>query len=309
MKLTPPRKLSELAALLDAKYKGEASHPVTGINEINKTEAGDLVFVDHPKYYDKALSSAATTIIINKEVECPAGKALILSDDPFRDYNKLVAHFYRETFPAAAVSPAAVIGEDTMIGPGVTIGSNVTIGRNCMIYPNVVIYDNCVIGNHVIIHAGSVIGSPGFYYKKRTDQYERLLSCGRVIIHDHVELGACCTIDKGVSGDTVIGEGSKLDNQVHIGHDTVVGRMCLFAAQVGVSGACVIEDGVTLWGQVGVPSKVRIGKNAVLLGQSAPAKSVEGGKTYLGSPAGDASEKMRELVYIKRLKELFEKGR
>jgi UDP-3-O-[3-hydroxymyristoyl] glucosamine N-acyltransferase len=307
MKLNPSKSLSQIAELVNAKFIGKPDHPVTGINEINRVEKGDLVFVDHPKYYDKALSSAANTILINKEVECPKGKALIISDDPFRDYIKLISHFYREIFPAAAISGTAQIGEDTRIGPGAVIGNNVSIGKDCTIYPNVVIYDNCTIGNNVIIHAGTVIGSHGFYYKKRTDRYDKLISCGNVIIHDNVEIGACCTIDKGVSASTIIGEGSKLDNQVHVGHDTIIGKMCLMAAQVGISGACTIEDGVTLWGQVGVPSKVTIGKNAVFLGQSGPARSVEGDKTYFGSPSVEASEKMRELVYVKRLKELFEK--
>ncbi|HEY6160298.1 MAG TPA: UDP-3-O-(3-hydroxymyristoyl)glucosamine N-acyltransferase [Bacteroidia bacterium] len=307
MKLDPPRSLKELASIINAEYTGDKDHRVSGINEINKVEKGDLVFVDHPKYYDKALNSAATTIIINKKVECPSGKALIISDDPFRDYNKLVSHFYRESFSAKHISDKAIIGEDTILHPGVYIADNVHIGKNCLIYPNVVIYDNCVIGDNVIIHANTVLGGHGFYYKKRADRFDKMISCGRLVIEDDVEIGGGCTIDKGVSGDTVIGRGSKLDNQVHIGHDTTIGKMCLIAGQVGIAGACVIEDGVTLWGQVGIPSKIHVGRNAVFLGQSAPAKSVEGGKTYLGSPSGEAREKMREMFYLQRLHELFEK--
>jgi UDP-3-O-[3-hydroxymyristoyl] glucosamine N-acyltransferase len=270
-------------------------------------EKGDIVFVDHHKYYDKALASAATTIIINKKVEAPKGKALIISDDPFRDYNNLVRHFYKEIFSLKHISDTSKVGEDSIIHPGVYLGNNVTIGKNCILYPNVVIYDNCVIGNNVIIHANTVIGGHAFYYKKRPDKYDKMVSCGRVVIEDDVEIGSCSTIDKGVSGDTVIGQGSKLDNHVQVGHDTVVGKMCLFASHVGVSGACVIGDNVTLWGQVGVPSKVSIGSGAILLGQSGVTRSLEGNKTYFGSPAEDSREKMKEMIYVKKLSELFDK--
>ncbi|MEW6467900.1 MAG: UDP-3-O-(3-hydroxymyristoyl)glucosamine N-acyltransferase [Bacteroidota bacterium] len=307
MKLQSPIKLKDIASLIGCRFDGNADHLVLGLNEINKVEPGDLVFVDHPKYYDKALRSAATTILINKKVDCPEGKALIISEDPFSDYNRLVRHFYKEVYSLRHISDSARIGEDTVIHPGVYIGNRVTIGRNCVIYPNVVLYDNCTIGDNVIIHAGTVIGAHAFYYKKRADRHDKLLSCGGVVIENNVEIGALCTIDKGVSGNTVIGEGTKIDNQVQIGHDTVVGKMCLFASQVGISGAVVIEDNVTLWGQVGVPSKLRIGQGAVVLGQSGLTSSLEGNNTYFGSPAGDSREKMKELIALKKLPFIIQK--
>ena len=128
-----------------------------------------------------------------------------------------------------------------------------------------------------------------------------MVSCGRVIIGNKVEIGASCTIDKGVSGDTIIGEGTKMDNQVHVGHDTVIGKNCLFAAQVGIAGVVTIEDDVILWGQVGVQKDLTIGKGAVVLGQSGIPKSLEGGKTYFGVPAGEAREKYKEIAGIKML--------
>src|SRR5205085_2804736 len=134
------------------------------------------------------------------------------------------------------ISESATIGTGTVIQPGAFIGNNVVIGKNCLIHSNVSVYDHTEIGNDVIIHANTVIGSDAFYFKRRKDYYDKMLSCGRVIIHDRVEIGASCTIDKGVSGDTIIGEGTKIDNQVHIGHDTVIGKNCLFAAQVGIAG-------------------------------------------------------------------------
>lgn len=309
MKLNPPQKLKDIAALINAEFTGSPDHIVTGLNEIHKVEPGDIVFVDHPKYYDKALHSKATTIIINKQVECPEGKALLLCDDPFSAYNKLVSHFQPIQYSLSPMSNSAVVGANTVIMPGVYVGNHVTIGDNCVIHPNVTIYDHSVIGNNVEIHAGTVIGADAFYYKRRADRFDKMLSCGRVVIHDDVEIGACCTIDRGVSGDTVIGKGSKLDNHVHVGHDTVVGQMCLFAAQVGIAGVVTIEDNVTLWGQVGLASDLTIGKGAVVMAQSGVNKSLEGGKSYFGSPVGEAREKMKELVNVKRIPDILEKLR
>ncbi len=305
MKLSSPHTLKDIAALINCAFEGDANHKITGLNEIHMVEAGDIVFVDHPKYYDKALHSKATTILINKNVVCPEGKALLISDDPFRDYNKLVRHFYPVNYSLKQISDTAKVGEGSVIMPGVYLGNNVTIGNNCVIHPNVTIYNDCHIGNNVIIHANCVIGADAFYYKKRADYFDKMISCGRVIIEDDVEIGPMCTIDKGVSGDTKIGAGTKLDNHVQIGHDTQVGKMCLMASQVGVAGVVKIEDGVTLWGQAGIRSDVTIGKGAVLLAQAGLGEDIPAGKTYFGSPAGDARAKMKEVAALKMLPDLI----
>lgn len=305
MKLSSPHTLKEIASLINCSFEGDANHKITGLNEIHMVEAGDIVFVDHPKYYDKALQSKATTILINKNVVCPEGKALLISDDPFRDYNKLVRHFYPINYSLKQISDTAKVGEGSVIMPGVYLGNNVTIGNNCVIHPNVTIYNDCHIGNNVIIHANCVIGADAFYYKKRADYFDKMISCGRVIIEDNVEIGPMCTIDKGVSGDTKIGAGTKLDNHVQIGHDTQVGKMCLMASQVGVAGVVKIEDGVTLWGQAGIRSDVTIGKGAVLLAQAGLGEDIPAGKTYFGSPAGDARAKMKEVAALKMLPDLI----
>lgn len=306
MKFPRVQALKEIAALIDAEFVGDPEFEVTGMNEIHVVEPGDIVFVDHPKYYDKALESAATIILINKEVDCPEGKALLISDDPFRDFNKLTLHFKPFKSSSDSISSSAEIGENTVIQPNVFIGNEVKIGANCLIHPNVAIYDNCIIGDNVIIHAGTVIGSDAFYYKNRPEGFDKLRSGGRVVIEDHVELGAACTIDRGVTGDTRIKRGSKLDNQVHVGHDTVIGEKCLIAAQTGIAGCAVIEDEVTLWGQVGVISAATIGKKAIVLAQSGVSKSLVGGQTYFGSPALEAREKMKELARIKQLPEYMD---
>ncbi len=306
MKFNRTHTLEEIATLIQTKFVGAADFPVLGMNEIHVVEPGDIVFVDHPKYYDKALQSAATIILINKEVDCPKGKALLISDDPFRDFNKLTQHFNPFIASNAVIAPSAKIGEGTVIQPNAFIGNNVVIGKNCLIYSNVVLYDNTVIGDHVKIHAGSILGADAFYYKKRPDGFDQLLSGGRVVVQDHVGIGALCTIDRGVTGDTTIGEGTKIDNQVHIGHDTVVGKKCLIASQVGIAGCVIIEDEVTLWGQVGSTSGVTIGAKAILLGQSGVSKSLEGGKTYFGSPAEEAREKFKQLANIKKIPTIIE---
>ncbi|WP_373018013.1 UDP-3-O-(3-hydroxymyristoyl)glucosamine N-acyltransferase [Muriicola sp.] len=305
MKFPETQTLAQIASLLGIEYVGAPDFPVSGMNEIHVVEQGDIVFVDHPKYYDKALNSKATVILINKKVECPAGKALLLSEDPFSDFNKLTRHFRPFASSSASISPSAQIGKSTVIQPNVFIGNHVTIGEGCLIHPNVTIYDHCVIGNNVQIHAGTVLGSDAFYYKNRPEGFDKLLSGGRVVIEDNVEIGALCTVDKGVTGDTTIMEGSKLDNQVHVGHDTVIGKKCLIASQTGIAGCVVIEDEVTLWGQVGVTSAATIGKKAVVLAQTGVSKSLAGGKTYFGSPVEEARDKLKQLANVKRIPEIL----
>jgi UDP-3-O-[3-hydroxymyristoyl] glucosamine N-acyltransferase len=309
MRFEKPAEALWIADFIGAEIAGEKNAFATGLNEIHKVEKGDIVFVDHPKYYDSCLRSAASFIIINKKVDPPAGKTIFIVENPFDAYLKLVNHFRPFNPSMKMISETTAIGEGTVVMPNSYIGNHVSIGRNSIVYPNVTILDHCVIGDHVVIQAGSVIGSDAFYYNKKSDRdihYKKMDSCGRVVIEDFVEIGAGCTIDRGVSGDTVIGAGTKIDNLVHIGHDTVIGRNCLFAAQVGVAGATTIEDEVILWGQVGVSKTLTIGKGAVLYAQSGVPASIEGGKAYFGSPAVDAKEKMKELVWIRRIPEIWE---
>lgn len=300
MKFKQAQTLHQIATLLNVDFVGDKNFSITGINEIHVVEAGDIVFVDHPKYYDKALNSAATTILINKKVDCPEGKSLLISEDPFRDFNKITKHYNPFIASKSSISESAIIGENTIIQPNVFIGDNVSIGKNCLIHPNVTIYSNSVIGNNVTIHANTVIGADAFYYKNRPEGFDKLISGGRVVLEDNVDLGASCTIDKGVTGDTTIGEGTKIDNQVHVGHDTVIGKKCLIASQTGIAGCVIIKDEVTIWGQVGTNSGITIGKKAVILGQTGVTKSVEGGKTYFGTPISESREKLKEIAGIKR---------
>ncbi|HYC39887.1 MAG TPA: UDP-3-O-(3-hydroxymyristoyl)glucosamine N-acyltransferase [Chitinophagaceae bacterium] len=310
MRFKKPVPVTEIAKLIGAELFGNKKGLAGGINEIHKVEEGDLVFVDHPKYYRRCIHSAASFIIINKKTDFPKGKALLVVPEPFEAYLKIVEHFrpFRPSLRTKARS--ARVGKGTVVMPNSYLGNNVEVGKNCLIYPNVTILDNCVIGDNVIIQAGTVIGSDAFYYNKKSGRemlYKKMTSCGRVVINDWVEIGAGCTIDRGVTGDTIIGAGTKMDNLVHIGHDTVIGKNCLLAGQVGIAGATTLEDNVILWGQVGVSKTLTIGKGAVLYAQSGVPASLKPGRNYFGSPAMEAKEKMKELVWIKRIPELWEK--
>lgn len=310
MKFDNPVPVTTIAQLIGAEIAGNKNGNATGINELHKVEQGDLAFVDHPKYYDTCINSAATFIIINKKADFPEGKALLIVEEPFEAYLKIIDH-YRPFAPSMKmISDTSSVGEGTVIMPGAYIGNHVIIGGDCIIHPHVTILDHCVIGNNVVIQAGTVIGSDAFYYNKKTNRdihYKKMTSCGRVVIEDWVEIGANCTIDRGVSGDTLIRAGSKMDNLIHIGHDTVVGKNCLFAGQVGIAGASTIEDNVILWGQVGVSKTLTVGKDAIVYAQSGVKDSIAGGKVYFGSPVEEAREKMKEFVWIKRIPLLWEK--
>ncbi len=309
MKFSSPIKIETIATLIQARLVGHNQEAATGINEIHKVEVGDLVFVDHPKYYDTCLNSAATFIIINKEVDVPEGKSILITENPFEAYCKIVAHFYPFQKAEGNINTKQ-IGAGTYIYPSAFVGNNVSIGSNCIIHPQVTIMDNCSIGNNVVIQAGTVIGSDAFYYNTKKDRsvwYKKMPSCGIVIIEDDVEIGAGCNIDRGVTHNTIIGAGTKLDNMIHIGHDTVIGKNCLLAAQSVIAGMVTIKDGVTIWGGCIINKTLTIGENAVLLGRTGVGGDLEGGKTYWGAPAQEAGIVKRDLIWVKRIPQLWDK--
>ncbi|WDT67795.1 UDP-3-O-(3-hydroxymyristoyl)glucosamine N-acyltransferase [Cloacibacterium sp. TD35] len=300
MTFKSPQTLKTIAELIGAKYVGDENFQIFGTNEIHRVKKGEIVFVNHPKYYDKALHSKATIILIDKEVACPEGKALLVSNDPFRDFNIINDHFTGiQTFETTGNNVS--IGENCKIHPSVIIGNDVKIGDNCMIFPNVVIGDRTVIGNNCIIQAGTVLGGDAFYYNKNAEGYRKMLSVGNVILEDEVEIGANCCIDRGVTDSTIIKKGSKLDNLIQIGHDTVLGERTLVASGAMIAGCCIIEDDVQVWGQVGMASGKRVGKGAVLLGKTGVNRDLEGGKTYFGSLAEEFREYLKKEVKLKNL--------
>ena len=265
MKLEQPISVEEIATLIQARIVGNKTAKVTHLKEIHKVVPGCLMFVDNEKYYTRAIFSSAAAIIIDKEVEFPADKALLIVEPPFEAYNQLARHFSPFQVLSQHISPTAKIGKNTVIEPGAIVGNHVTIGDNSLVRSNTVLLDHTKIGNNVIIHANCSIGNDAFYMNKKADQtYQRWHSIGRVVIEDDVEIGAGCTIDRGVSGDTIIGEGTKIDNLVHIGHGVVLGKHCLLAAQVGIAGKTTVQDHVTIYGQVGISKSLVIGEGATI---------------------------------------------
>jgi UDP-3-O-[3-hydroxymyristoyl] glucosamine N-acyltransferase len=307
MKFAKPIPVSELADRLGARQIiGDHTLVATGINEIHKVEPGDIAFSDVKKYFEKTLKSAATIILLNEPAECPPGKAILIVDNPFEAYDGLI-RAERPFEPLRhPIHHGADIHPTAILEPGVVIADNVRIGARCYIQANTYIGEYTYIGDDVSIGPNSIIGSDAFYFKKQSDgTFTKWRSGGRVIIHDRVDIGAGCTINKGVSGDTVIGEGSKLDCQIHIGHGAVVGKNCLFAAQVGIGGKTIIGNNVVLYGQVGVAQAITIGDGAVILAASGVSKSLEGGKTYFGAPAEEVREKYKELAALRMLPDLI----
>ena len=309
MKFPNPISISEIATQSQCRIIGDREAKVYGINEIHNVMPGDITFVDHEKYYLFALASAASFIFINKEIEAPIGKTLLYTTDPFGAYNNLAIQYRPAAMSMSTVAATATIGEGTVVYPTAFIGEYVTIGKDCIIHPNAVIYAHTVIGDRVIIHGNSTIGGDAFYYKGRGTHFDKMHTVGRVVLQDDVEVGSGCTIDAGVSADTVIGKGTKLDSQVHIGHDATIGEHCLLCAQVGIAGNVRVGNYVTMYGKSSLSKNIEVGDHAVLLGSTASAKSLKGGKTYLGTPADEVHRASRQFAIVRMLPDLWEKLR
>ena len=300
MKFLEPISVSRISSLLDIPFFGDGEKLVYGLNEINRCEEGDIIFVNHPKYQARAELSKATAII-TKIRNLESKKIQLISNRPFLDFNLLI----KKVKPSSTIKLKC--GANTFIHPSVVIGNNVKIGSNCKIHPNVVFYDNVNVGDNCVIHSNSVIGSNAFYFNKENNQYTALTTCGSVRIGNHVEIGANNTIDSGVTNETVIGDGTKIDNIVHIGHDTKIGKNCLIAAQVGIAGCNTIGDNVTLWGQVGIPSNLKIGKGATILGKSGPISDVKENDIIFGVPGINSKQRFRELIIQRKLPDILKK--
>lgn len=303
MTFDQPIPIRAIAAKINAEIIGDPEALALGINEIHQVRPGDITFVDVKKYFEKSLSSAATFVILNERVEAPTGKTLLLCSDPFTAYNSIVLEHRPYQALQQSISPLAEIHPSAIIEPNVVIGPYVKIGARSHIMANVTIAEYTLIGEEVIVQSGAIIGTEAFYFKRNAEGFFKWRSGGRVILEDRVDVGAGCTINKGVSGDTLIGAGTKLDGQVHIGHDVVIGKRCLFAAQVGIGGNCVIGDDVILYGQVGIAQNLKIGNKVVVLAKSGVSKDLEEGKTYFGYPAQEARAAYKELATLRRMRD------
>lgn len=309
MKFPQPISIDQIIQFIGHPMKtfGEYDGLVNGINELHSVEKGEITFVDCEKYYHRVLQSPASVIIINKEVECPEDKILLVSEDPLQDYLSVVSHFKKYTAQQVMIHPSAEIGEGTVIEPMVFIGRNVKIGNHCIIHSNVSIYEDTTIGDNVIIHSNSTIGGDACYFQKRPDRWIKIESCGSTVIGNDVEVGCNCCIDKGVSGVTYIGDGTKFDNLVQVGHDTHIGKRVLLGAQSGIAGCTFIDDDCKIWAKACVNKDLYVAKNTELYAFSAIDKSIEEeGQTLFGVPAMDARKKWREMAYVRKISALFD---
>jgi UDP-3-O-[3-hydroxymyristoyl] glucosamine N-acyltransferase len=301
MQFPQPIPIKEIAASIQAEIIGDDQVLALGINEIHQVRPGDITFVDVKKYFDKSLKSAASIVILNERVPAPEGKTLLLCAEPFKAYNDLVLAHRPHQPLTQAISPLANIDPTAIIEPNVVIGPYVTIGANSHLQAGVIIHEHTIIGKNVTVQSGAIIGTEAFYFKRTPEGYTKWRSGGRVILEDNSDIGPGCTINKGVSGDTIIGEGSKLDSQVHIGHDVVIGKRCLLAGQVGVGGNTILGDDVVVYGQAGIAQNLKIGDKAIISAKAGVSKDLEGGKLYFGTPASEARAAYRELAALRHL--------
>ncbi|GGG24259.1 UDP-3-O-(3-hydroxymyristoyl)glucosamine N-acyltransferase [Chelatococcus composti] len=326
--------LAEVASLTGAELPASADPQmeITGISPLESAGEGDLAYMDNPRYADALSATRASACLVSRRfaARVPAGCVALVVPEPYRAFAKVLTLMYPAAArpgsqfgadgvspgayvhpqarletgvivdPGASIGPGAEIGSGTVISSNAVVGPGVRIGRNCSIGPGVVV-QHALIGNRVILHAGAKIGQDGFGFAMGAEGHYKVPQIGRVIIQDDVEIGANTTVDRGASRDTVIGEGTKIDNLVQIGHNVVIGRHCVIVSQVGIAGSATLEDFVVLGGQVGVVGHVRIGMGAQIAASSNVATDVPPGVKWGGSPAKPMRAWLRELMTLKDL--------
>ena len=305
---------------------GLAADPtVEAASDLANANAASLSFAASRAYADDLARSGAGVVIVTPDLseEVAPGAVAVVCDNPYDVFIDLLDVLYpndsaavlrasARTEPAPMIEPGVVlgagvaigagaeIGSGTVIGANVTIGAGVAIGRNCIIGPNVSV--QCAyVGNDVVLQPGVVVGAEGFGFQLRADRHRKIPQLGRVIIQDRVELGANTTVDRGTLGDTVIGEGSKIDNLVQIGHNCQIGRNCVISGMCGLSGSTILEDGVVMGGNAGTAGHLRVGANSRVLARSGITHSFPAGSNIAGAPAQDVRMWKREIAAVRRL--------
>lgn len=324
--------MAELAALVGGTMvRGDAAHELCGVAALGEAGPADVSFLGNEKYHAQFLTTRAGAVLVEPGVvDGPEGCGLVAVENPSLAFAAVVAHFkparveFRPGVDARAVLGGAVeldparvrvdagaviaagvrIGAGTHVGANVTIGEGVRIGVDCLIHPNVVIREGCTLGDRVIIQPGAIIGSDGFGYEFANGRHVKIEQVGTVEIHDDVEVGANTTIDRARFGKTVIGEGTKIDNQVQIGHNVVVGKHCIIIAHSGLAGSCSIGDYVIVAAQAGVAGHVHVGDKAILTARTGANRSLQGGVTYMGTPAQPMIEEQRQRALVRKLPEI-----
>lgn len=324
----PSKTLGELAEYVGGRVVGDSNIAINSAATLGRAGEGDISFLANTKYEKQMQTTKAGAVIVGKETP-NVSVPLLIAEDPYYAFMQIMVllHGYRKhkkvgISPRAIISDSAKIGADChihdfvtvsddakvgdgcIIYPGVCIGQGATIGNDCIIYPNVAIYDGCKIGNRVIINANSVIGNDGFGYATHKGIHHKIPQIGIVVIEDDVEIGSCCGIARGTLSDTIIGQGSKLDDLVKIGHGTLIGAHCLLVAQVGIAGSTTLGHHCVVGGQVGIVGHVNIGNNVTIGAQAGVINNIPDGKTVVGAPAIEADQAKRAYSMIQYLPEM-----
>jgi UDP-3-O-[3-hydroxymyristoyl] glucosamine N-acyltransferase len=327
------RTLSALAAELGGEVIGDGSTVIRGVAGIREAMPGDLTFLANSRYDSHLAETRASAVICSRERR-EADLPLLVVENPYLAFQRAVGIFRPDRHrPPPGVHPTAVVAADVEMGRDVAIGAHciveagarlgdrvvlmgggyvghaAVVGEDTYFYPRVVLREECVVGARCIVHPGAVIGSDGFGFAFDAGRYHKVPQVGNVVIGDDVEIGANTTIDRATTHSTKIGDGSKIDNLVQIGHNVVIGRHCIIVAQVGISGSTELEDHVTLGGQAGLVGHIRIGKGAMVGAQSGVTKSVPAETVVTGYPATQHTIWRRLQALIHRLPDLTQRSR
>lgn len=320
--------LSEIARLVDGRLTGDGDLTIHGAATIAVATAGQITLADNPKHANHLARCAASAVVVPESFQ-PEGRPTITVTDVHAAFRQIVSHFHppRTTrrpgiSPAAFVDPSAQLGDGVEIHPQAFIGADVQLGSGCVIhsgvrildgcqiganstlFPNAVLYENTVLGERVIVHAGAVLGAHGFGYSLVQGKHKLCAQLGFVQVGDDVEIGAATTIDRGTYGPTVIGDGTKLDNLVQIGHNCRLGKHNLICSQVGLAGSCTTGDYVVMAGQVGIADHLHMADRSVLGAKAGVMFDTEPGKRYIGLPAVEEREAFRNAALVRQLPEL-----
>jgi UDP-3-O-[3-hydroxymyristoyl] glucosamine N-acyltransferase len=302
-------RVKELADWLNAAWEGEGDREIQRVAPLEDATSEELSFVTRGRAEKQAQSSVAGCLLVSENYTNDSRRTIIRVRDPRAAAVRVISRLYPTTAPPPGVHPTAVIGADVQIGegasigPGCVIGDRVHIGKGCTLHARVTIYHDARIGDEVILHSGCVIGADGFGFVLTGGAYEKFPQVGRVEIGDRVEIGANSCVDRAALGMTSIGDGTKIDNLVHVGHNCRIGKHVVIAAQTGFSGGVVVEDYAVIGGQVGVGDKARIESRAVIGSGSGilTSKIVRGGQVVWGTPARPLREYLEQLAVLSRL--------
>ena len=321
--------LQQLAEHVVGQVSGDPQTEIHGIQPFDSAQPGDLTLASERKYREHLEITRASAVIVSPEVSSTR-KSLLQVEDPKIAFARLMGLFYPKAFKARGISPLAqvsetsrvsqdvsiypfafvgeevVIQEEATLHPGVSVGNNCVVGPGCTLYPNVTLYDNVLLGSGVILHSGAVIGADGFGYVFDGQEQIKIPQTGRVVIGDNVEIGANSCVDRATFGDTVIENGVKLDNHVHIGHNCQVGENTVFVAQVGISGSVEIGKRCTFSGHSGSVDHVKIGDDVTVMMKTAITKDIPSNSVVSGQPAMDHQTWMKAEALKRRFPEIFQ---